>query len=83
MFNNEVQLIFNLYQFLQENLFTILILVFLVLLQFGCGSSTDGLYVADAPYRHEELAVMAISDERLYTDILLEHHYGECKKKKK
>lgn len=33
--------------------------------------------MADAPYRHEELAVMAVPDERLHADTLLEHHYGE------
>lgn len=59
-----------------------------LLLQSGCRSSAVGVYVAEAPYRHEELAVMAVPDERLHTDTLLEHHHGErqhfhAKKKKR
>ena len=49
-----------------------------LLFQSGYRPPADGDYVAEAPYRHEELALMAVPDERLHTDTLLEHHHGEC-----
>lgn len=48
-----------------------------LLLQSGYRSSADGVCVAEAPYRHEEFVVMAVPDERLHTDTLLEHHHGK------
>lgn len=45
-------------------------------LQSGRGSSADGDHVADAPHQHEEPAVLAVPDERLHTDTIVEHHHG-------